>query len=420
MRHYGVFAVALFALALSCKQKPNADSTGGGGGGGRKGRGGGGGGAGDRVEYAVEVTSIVFEKADLVIEAPGTIEAFERVQVTARVAGVVGKVAFAEGQEVKLNAPLIAIDPERYQLAVNRARATYNKAEASLAEAKSGLERREKASAQNPGLIPEEELDTYRTRVRTAQAESASQHEALKTAELNLRDAYVRAPLAGVIQTRTVETGQYVNPGAILATLLRADPLLLRFPVTSLEATRVKPAMSTEFTLRDSKQTFQAKITLVAAAADAKSRLVQVTAEVDATSNRHFLRPGIYVDVKMSTGNTREAPIVPRAAIRPSERGFLAYVVKDGIAQERELELGMNTSDGRVEVRKGLAAGDQLVVRGGEPLAQGSRVRVVDPKATPRAANSAESDGSSAQPGGSGAPPAHSAERRRKREGNPP
>ena len=419
MKRSGPIAVALLSIAFSCQQKATTEGANGAGGGARKGRGGGPSSTGERVEYAVEVKSIMLEKADLVIEAPGTIEAFERVQVTARVAGVVGKVGFAEGQEVKLNAPLIVIDPERYQLAVNRARATYNKAEASLAEAKSGLDRREKASAQNPGLIPEEELDTYRTKVRTAQAESASQHEALKTAELNLRDAYVRAPLAGVIQTRTVETGQYVNPGSILATLLRADPLLLRFPVTSLEATRVKPGMSTEFTLRDSKQTFQAKVTLVAGAADSKSRLVQVTAEVDASSNRHFLRPGIYVDVKMSTGNTHEAPIVPRAGIRPSERGFLAYVVKEGIAEERELELGMNTADGRVEVRKGLAPGDQLVVRGGEPLAQGSRVRIVDPKAATRAPGSAESASSAGPSGGPSTSPVHSGERRRKREGSP-
>ena len=57
----------------------------------------------------------------------------------------------------------------------------------------------------------------------------AEKQAALAQAELNLRDAYVRAPVAGIIETRTVQTGQYVQPGTVLATLVRRDPLLLRF-----------------------------------------------------------------------------------------------------------------------------------------------------------------------------------------------
>ena len=55
---------------------------------------------------------------------------------------------------------------------------------------------------------------------------------------------YVRAPIAGVIQTRTVQAGQYLQPGAVLATLLQRDPLLLRFQVTEQDAPRIKPGMT--------------------------------------------------------------------------------------------------------------------------------------------------------------------------------
>ena len=63
---------------------------------------------------------------------------------------------------------------------------------------------------------------------------------ALNQAKLNLRDAYVRAPFAGIIQTRTVQTGQYVQVGTVLATLVRRDPLLLRFRVPERDAAQLR------------------------------------------------------------------------------------------------------------------------------------------------------------------------------------
>ena len=70
------------------------------------------------------------------------------------------------------------------------------------------------------------------------------------------------------------------------------------------------------------------------------------------------------------------APVIPQTAVRPSERGFLAYVVQDDVAHERVLTLGMRTPDGLVEVRGGLRPGERLVVRGAEALREGAPVRI--------------------------------------------
>jgi len=67
--------------------------------------------------------------------------------------------------------------------------------------------------------------------MQTAAAEVSQAQAALAQARLNLRDALVRAPVSGIIQTRTVQTGQYVQLGTVLATLVQRDPLLLRFQV---------------------------------------------------------------------------------------------------------------------------------------------------------------------------------------------
>jgi hypothetical protein len=75
----------------------------------------------------------------------------------------------------------------------------------------------------------------------------------------------------------------------------------------------------------------------------------------------------------------REAPVVPQTAVRPSERGFLAFVVENDAAVERVLNLGMRTAEGLVEVTSGLKAGEMLVVRGSEALRNGVPVRMIKP-----------------------------------------
>jgi multidrug efflux pump subunit AcrA (membrane-fusion protein) len=73
--------------------------------------------------------------------------------------------------------------------------------------------------------------------------------------------------------------------------------------------------------------------------------------------------------------------VIPQTAVRPSEKGFLAYVVEDGIAHERVLTLGMRTASGDVEVKSGLKVGESVVVRGAEALRDGVKVKIESPAA---------------------------------------
>jgi multidrug efflux system membrane fusion protein len=358
-----IFAVSLtlLPLALGCS-KGSAEVKGGGGGG----RG--------AMEFPVEVQPVAMRNVDFSVTAVGSLDAFERVAVTARVAGAVERVLFTEGQNVRPGATLVEIEPERYRLAVEAAEANVQKVLASKAEAEAGYARRQAASAKNPGLIRGEELETWRTRVQTAAAEVAQAQSALAQAKLNLRDAFVRAPVAGIIQTRTVETGQYVPVGTVLATLVRRDPLLLRFQIPEQDAQPIRPGLIADFRVAEAETPHKARITHVAAAASQASRMVDVTATV-IDPNRPELRPGAFARVTVQVGAPRQSPVIPQTAIRPSEEGFLAYTVENGEAKKRVLTLGMRTADGQVEVRDGLTAGETLVVRGAEALRDGVKVK---------------------------------------------
>jgi len=334
-------------------------------------------GAGERrkMAFPVEVQPVVARNVEYTVNAVGSVEAFEKVEVTARVVGAIERVLFTEGQVVSKGTVLVEIEPERYRLAVSSEQATVQREQASLAEAEAGLERRLAASQKNPGLIRGEEIQTWRTRARTAAASVAQARATLEQARLNLRDALVRAPVSGVIQTRTVQTGQYVQPGAVLATLERRDPLLLRFQVPEQDSPRVKTGMTARFTVTEQQRPFVARISAVAESASSTTRMVPVTAVIN-DPGKAELKPGAFAQVTIPIGSSLAATVIPQTAIRPSERGFLAFVVSGNKAQERILTLGMRTADGQVEVRSGVTAGEQLVIRGAEALRDGADVKV--------------------------------------------
>jgi membrane fusion protein, multidrug efflux system len=387
--------IVFAALLAACSSKPAPPAKGG----------------RQALVYTVDVIPVEAKKVDYIVQAPGTIDAFERVQVTARVAGVVDRVLFAEGQQVKKGTALVSIDGERFGLAVAQAKAALDKANATQADAEAMVARREGATKDHPGLIPGEEIASDKTKVLTAKADTEVAAQALKTAQVNSREASVLAPIDGIIQTRTIETGQYVQAGYVMATLLRNDPMLLHFQVEPDDAPRLKPGMTATFALRETQRTFNAKLTLVAGAADSTTHMVSITGEVVADEHKYWLRPGSFCDVTIDLGAKRDAPLIPRSAARATDHGYVAYVVEGGdTAKEHPLTLGMSTRDGWVEVRSGLKAGDTLVVRGAEALSNGSKVHAN--KVTPESLNAGAptagppDGGAAAEPASDSAAPA--------------
>jgi RND family efflux transporter MFP subunit len=389
--------VVLAALSLAgCGKKADTPAAGG-----KRGSGGG------KLQYPVEVAPLEVRQMQYSVNAPGSIDAFQQVQITARVAGAVDKVAFTEGQNVKENDPLVSIESERYSIAVSQAKSVLAKAQASEKSAEAALNRRLEAQKESPGLVPGEEIEQKQTAVDTAKADVDAAHQALSVANLNLRDSTVRAPIAGVVQTRTVQQGQYLQPGAVLATILQRDPLLLRFQVSEQDAPRLKPGMVATIKLRESAHEFGSKITLVNGAADPATRLVGVTAQVDETTHVYWLRPGAFCQVTVPVGDARQGIVVPGLAIQPTEKGNVVYIVDDkNIAHAVVVETGMHTPEGGVELTRGVKAGDLLVVRGIEPLSDGAPVKISKKETMAEAEAGAGSGSGSGSTSGDMPPPA--------------
>jgi RND family efflux transporter MFP subunit len=363
----------------------------------------------NKMQYPVQVAPLEIRQVNYNVMAPGSIEAFQQVQITSRVAGAVDKVAFVEGQQVKQGDVLVTIETDRYQVSVDQAKAAVDKTIAQEKAAEAQLGRRQQAVADHPGLVAGEEVESFATSVATSKADVAAAQEALRVAQLNLRDAYVRAPIAGIVQSRTVQAGQYLQPGAVLATLLQRDPLILRFGVTEQDAPRIKPGMQANITLRESTRSYVAKIILVAEAADPQTRLVPITGQVDDTEHKYWLRPGAFCEVNVPVGDARPAIVVPSISVQPTATGNIVYTVDDkNVAHVKNVQLGMYTPEGGVEITTGLNAGELLVVQGFEALSEGAPVKITE-RTTLQAAVAAAGAPPSASAGGGPPPPRASA-----------
>jgi multidrug efflux system membrane fusion protein len=325
-------------------------------------------------KFSVQTAPVTAAPVQLEIAAVGAVRAFEHVPVVAKVAGAVQRVRFTEGDTVQRGQVLVEIEVERYRLAVAAATAACERADATHLEAQAQLARRESPQAQSLGIIPHEQLAQARTKVATLRLDQVQAQVALRRAQLDLQDAHVRAPHAGIMETREVQTGQYVQPGHKLAELVRRNPLLLRFAVAEADAVHLAPDMPVQFHLPHTHEEFEADIIHVAAASQEASHMVPVTAKVR-QSDHPALRPGAFATVSIRLTSSGQHPVIPQRAVLPGDTGFVVYTVAQGTAHRRSVRLGLHTSDGQVEVHSGLQPGDCLVTRGAAALQEGAAVR---------------------------------------------
>ncbi len=326
---------------------------------------------------AMRVRTATVASSDVVysVEALGTLEAEELVQVTAEVEGAVSEVRFHEGDRVGRDSVLARIDPERYRLEAQRAEASHVKAAADATRALQEQQRRESLYAER--LVALEELNRARAEAERLAGEAAAAKAWADIARQNLARSDVRPPQRGVIDTRAVSTGQYVKAGTLLATLVDTSRLRLRFKVSEGESLRARPGEGVRFRVGAlGAREFGATIYHVGEVADAATRQVEVLAWV---RNPGMLKPGFFAEVTLHTEAHKDALVVPEGAVQASERGFVAYAVEGGQARLREVEVGLRTKAGAVEILSGLKAGDVVVVEGSDRLADGLLVTPAEP-----------------------------------------
>lgn len=290
-----------------------------------------------------------------------TLEPRAESQVVAKTSGVALAVLVEEGQQVKAGQALVRLDPDRARLAVSQAEAQMMKLENNYARA-------QKLVTQQ--MISANDLDEIRFNLANARAQYNS-------AKLELSYTTVIAPISGVIASRSIKAGNFVQINSPIFRIVDSGRLEATLNVPEREIAKIKPGQAVEL-VADALpgQRFTGTVDRVSPVVDTGTGTFRV---VTAFVGDGQLQPGMFSRLSINYDQRADALVVPRNALLEDGGAPAVFVIRDNKAVRTALKLGYDDA-GLVEVREGLKQGDAVVIAGKAALREGSAVQVIGDK----------------------------------------
>jgi multidrug efflux pump subunit AcrA (membrane-fusion protein) len=372
----------------------------------------------------VDVTTAAAITRDLprFFEATGSLAGDEQTDVAPSIAGKVVAIGVDLGSYVKRGQMIVRLDDVDLKLRVEQAEAQLDHARAALrqAEEKVGIRAGEKF---DPNRVPEvisakvtldlaeknlqraEKLiesgdvarsfyDDQRAKrdqsrelyevalskarqdyaaVATARANVSQAESQLGLARRNLSYALVYSPIDGYVAERVADLGEYVSPTAKVATIVKINPLRMRIDIPEQAIPEVHIGQSVSVTTSAwPDKNFSGRVARISPNVSANSRTLTVEAEIENSGG--VLKPGQFATVRVLESRSEPAVLVPARAVQTDAGVSRLFVVKDGHAQQRLVQLGQTEGD-LVEVKSGVAANEQVATSGIDRLSDGVAVR---------------------------------------------
>lgn len=302
------------------------------------------------------------------IAAVGSLMAVNGVDVSSEVAGMVEKIYFQSGQLVKKDEPLLQLDDR-----IDKENLKNDEAHLKLMTV--NYNRQVGLFAKNA---------TAQSTVDQASAEMEQAAAAVAKDKILIDEKLIKAPFDGRIGIRKVNLGQYVSPGNALVTLQSLNPLFVEFSLPEQEL--VSLAVGQEVVVRVDTypgQEFKGKVTAINSKVNEKTRNILVQATLPNDDNR--LYPGMFANIKVLLPQKADVITVPQTAISYSLYGDSVFVVKEQGKDKdkkpilRAMRVYVVTGDrrgGQVAIKRGLQAGDVVIISGQLKLQDNSRVIV--------------------------------------------
>jgi membrane fusion protein, multidrug efflux system len=209
--------------------------------------------------------------------------------------------------------------------------------------------------------------------VMTARANVANAVSQLGLARRNLSYTLVFSPIDGFVAERTADIGEYVSPNAKIATIVRTNPLRVRIDIPEQAIPVVTVGQSVSVTTSAwPDRNFSGRIARISPNVTPTSRTLTVEAEIENSSGA--LKPGQFATVRILQSRAEPAVLVPSRAVRSESGVNRVFVIKDGHAEERLVQLGQTEGD-LVEIKIGIAGDESVATSNVEQLSNGVAVR---------------------------------------------
>jgi RND family efflux transporter MFP subunit len=313
----------------------------------------------------------------------GRFEPSRSVELRPRVSGQIVAVHFRDGEVVSKGQPLFTIDSRPYRAALAEAQAGVATARSDLTLAQANLDRALRLVEAD--AVSKTEIDALRAQVTAANASLAAAQARVRSRSLDVEFTTVRAPISGRISDRRVDPGNLVaagdGPAATLLTTINAtDPLYFTFDGSEgsfLKGRRAGLANGAPVEIRlqdEAEYTRHGTLDFTDNGLDPASGTIRARAVVPNPDN--FLAPGMFGNMRMTTGRLEKALLVPDTAVQTDQtRKLLLVVDRGGTVAAKEVELGPVLPGGLRVIRGGIAPTDQVVITGTQMAMPGGKVR---------------------------------------------
>jgi RND family efflux transporter MFP subunit len=327
----------------------------------------------------VKVFKVRRERITEKITYTGTLEAWNKINITPEVGGKIARIHVQEGDRVAKDQLLAELETESIRLQLKQAEAGVAVAEASHADALRNRERMDRLIKEN--AVSEMQREKIQLAYDAAAAQLEQARAGLNLARHALDVSMMRAPFAGVISSKNAEVGDVINPmmggfgggaGGVL-TLMDYSKIKIDVDVSGQDIRRIQKGQGTvlrvgSFPGRD----FRGVVRAVNQTADPLSKKFGVEVVFDNPDSA--LRPGTFGDVVFEVQSHENALVVPQIAVLENTYVFVA---EGGKAVKKNVTLGIQNTT-MIEILDGLAEGDQVIVEGNFGLEDGASVQILE------------------------------------------
>ncbi len=341
---------------------------------------------------SVKTIEVSYDSVLLFDEFTGDIQAEKDIKIFSTIPDRILKMNVNIGDEVTEGDVLVVINHAKLKEAVDQAKSNLMNAKAQLNDAKNDLKRnkyllKKGAVSQKESELVKLKYDTMKETVKQAEA-------ALNMAQLQLDDAFLKAPFDGKIGFKFFNQGDQVAPGTPVLSVVQMDNVKIEIDVPESVLPHVKVGNKAFITVPAvSEKDIEAVIKRLSPVIDPSTRMAK--SEIVMKNPEHKIKPGMFANVKILVDKRERALIIPTEALveqtslleyserlktdKKYEKKYFVYLNIDNKAVKKEIEIGLQSGN-KTEVLSGLKEGDEIVYIGQQNLKEGSKLSVKNDK----------------------------------------
>jgi RND family efflux transporter MFP subunit len=312
-----------------------------------------------QIPVSVTVTKAAVQKVDGSLQLPATLEPSRQADISASMAGKITSLHIALGGRVSQGQVVGTVDTRQQQL--------------SLKEAQEAIDKAEQDYQRNKEL--------YEGNAGTAQSVKDAAH-ALENARIRAQqanrqigEASIKAPISGIITTKNAEPGEYVNPGASIATIVDIYNLKAVVFVSEKDVYQLKLNQHASITADVLPgKAFNGKVSFISPVGDENHNY---RVELTVNNSAAELKAGTYIKLAFDLGEDFNALQIPKIALVEGTKNPYVYIINGEQALVRKITVGRELGE-NIEVLSGLKEGDEVVISGQINLVDGSRISKIN------------------------------------------